>query len=555
MYLLNAEVTLDWELGITESVIAFDDVDLIIIDPAGISTYLTAPIDEADFTAPTPTVPGAASYLFTPTIEGFWRIRLVIGTANSYVILSKVELQVMDNLTTVHPYLFPIGLERPGTFPALGVAGQVLTKFTDNNYDYGWVAPKTGAEYCPGHAYVFVDASTFRVDGFNVINLFSVSRRLKFTVAGIEIYGKISAVDFDTTSSGNTTIVVAMENDAELTSELTEACIVSGVLGWSPIATDPFEGESINYVISGKIGAQVWWVAVGNDGKLFTSTDKGATWTVRPTYVSNDLMVVAYDPVKEEFMAGGKGEMLFHSSNGINWTNIASNMPAITNGNGDINHIHYDLRTNNWGVYREYSTGASRIYVTNDSGETWSNGYAGSGANNTVHFSVGMPIYGADDSDKGFLCIAASQKYPWDDVEDTSVAFSRSLRAAVLDIVWFEDLAQVDDNQLNPIVVYADGAIELRGQAVSSLDDVTFSYALNSITYSQFLNLYVVAGNNGQIGYCARSDILTADAWVQTANGFDILSNVNCVHYDEDDAVFVAVANDGAICRSTNGIN
>lgn len=103
MYLLNAETEISWIIGKTATVIAYDDLDLVIIDPNGNITYTVSPIAEIDFTAPTPTVDGTASYLFTPDIEGLWKVRLVIGDSANYQILSKVELFVLDNTLTVNP--------------------------------------------------------------------------------------------------------------------------------------------------------------------------------------------------------------------------------------------------------------------------------------------------------------------------------------------------------------------------------------------------------------------------------------------------------------------
>lgn len=113
MYLLSNPVTLDWVLGVTPNTLLFTDLNLVVIDPLGTSTFLTAPIAEVDFTAPTATVEGAASYVITPELEGFWRVRLVTGTADAYKILSKVEMQVFDNTTEINPYSPEIGKPVP----------------------------------------------------------------------------------------------------------------------------------------------------------------------------------------------------------------------------------------------------------------------------------------------------------------------------------------------------------------------------------------------------------------------------------------------------------
>lgn len=133
MYLLSAPTTIDWVLGVTPNTLLFTDLNLVIIDPTGTSTFLTAPIAEVDFTAPTDLVEGLASYIITPQIEGFWRIRLVTGPATSYKILSKVEMQVFDNLSVIQPYSPEIGKPIPydlaffmqGYMVAAEMAGQI----------------------------------------------------------------------------------------------------------------------------------------------------------------------------------------------------------------------------------------------------------------------------------------------------------------------------------------------------------------------------------------------------------------------------------------------
>lgn len=103
MYLLGAETELYWVLGVTDATLVLSDLDLLVINPLEQSVYMDEPIQVADFQAPTPTVPGFASYLFTPQQEGHWKIRLVVGIAADYTILSKVELWVFDNTTLVAP--------------------------------------------------------------------------------------------------------------------------------------------------------------------------------------------------------------------------------------------------------------------------------------------------------------------------------------------------------------------------------------------------------------------------------------------------------------------
>ena len=97
MFLLNAETEIVWTLGPTATPPVRTDLDLSIIDPSGASTYLDSAIELGRFLAPTDLLPGYCSYVFTPTIEGAWKVQLTKGTSTSFVILDKTEMQVFDN--------------------------------------------------------------------------------------------------------------------------------------------------------------------------------------------------------------------------------------------------------------------------------------------------------------------------------------------------------------------------------------------------------------------------------------------------------------------------
>lgn len=113
MYLLGKATTIEWEILATVSPPALEDLDLLIIDPNGSTSYTPSAIDPVDYTPPTDTVNGTVKYVITPSLEGFWRIRLVTGTANQYSILSKVEMYVFDNTTVTSPYSDDIGKPAP----------------------------------------------------------------------------------------------------------------------------------------------------------------------------------------------------------------------------------------------------------------------------------------------------------------------------------------------------------------------------------------------------------------------------------------------------------
>jgi len=113
VYLLNAPTEIEWVLGASPNTLLVSDLNLVIIDPLGTSTWVDTPIAPENFQAPTALVDGFAKYTITPQLEGFWRVRLVTGTADSYKILSKVEMQVFDNVTEIEPYSPEIGKPIP----------------------------------------------------------------------------------------------------------------------------------------------------------------------------------------------------------------------------------------------------------------------------------------------------------------------------------------------------------------------------------------------------------------------------------------------------------
>jgi len=114
MYLLCAAATSQWELlPTTATPPLLGDLDLLFITPEGDTIYLDAPIEVQDYIPPTPTTAGRILYKFTPELEGFWRIRLVVGIPASYQILSKIEMFVFDNSTTTTPYNDDIGKPYP----------------------------------------------------------------------------------------------------------------------------------------------------------------------------------------------------------------------------------------------------------------------------------------------------------------------------------------------------------------------------------------------------------------------------------------------------------
>jgi len=528
MYLLNAETEIAWVLGKTPNTIVLSDLDLILIDPEGNSTYIDSPINIARFVAPTIVAVGSASYLFTPNIEGLWKINLVIGTSLDYKVLSKVDMYVLNNSTEVNP--------------------------VDIEYSECCACTSTvPSVYCPGYTPVYVDSSTFRVDGLNVINLFSVSRKLTFTVNGETLYGTISASDFGTTSAGNTTVVVDMDDGAVLTAGLTQVCLITSAVSWIPIVTSPFESTSINAIHSGKIGLQVWWVAVGDGGKLFTSEDKGITWVQRATSTTENLNCVGYDYDNERFIVGGNVGVLLKSVNCTDWTldttTVLSTLVwASTPGTGNIIAITYSVSTDFMITFHEQTLNWPQHGTAKsiDFGVTWTDiltsyncgllTVSPLGSDNDVLFrhsgiSSLRRSYGTNYGSYSFPYTSGSEYF-----QDGSMIKALSVDRCVI----VGDEGQVIRSTDANLLIFAAASVPSFG--LSNVNGVVGAIALNG--------LFVAVGDNGKIAYSSNY----GDTFIQVSNGFIPTANINDVHYDEEDKIFIAVANNGQICRSTNGI-
>ena len=269
----------------------------------------------------------------------------------------------VDIVTSEDTFPYEDSLGNPTT------TGYVLSSTTTGTRS--WIEMVAGggtsgstSEYCPGYTYTYIGASTFSIEDFDVENLFSVSRRIKFTVDSATVYGTINAVDYDTTTANDTTITMTMEDSAVLTAGLTEVCFVAGTAGWSPVADSSFAGTSINSITSGVIGATHYTVAVGDGGKLAYSTDYGVTWTQVTTGTSENFNSISYSNTHEQFLAVGDVNVMFHTTNMTSWTLDTTTMAAYNaGGTGNITSVVWWEDQNRWALaYQLYSTGNQRIH-------------------------------------------------------------------------------------------------------------------------------------------------------------------------------------------------
>ena len=63
--------------------------------------------------------------------------------------------------------------------------------------------------------------------------------------------------------------------------------------------------------------------------------------------------------------------------------------------------------------------------------------------------------------------------------------------------------------------------------------------------------MVVAVGENGHISYSQDY----GDNWTAVSNGFDVSADIIDVAYNENDKIFIAIATNGEIGISVNGVN
>lgn len=399
----------------------------------------------------------------------------------------------------------------------------------------------TSSEYCPGYSYTFVNGSTFQVIGFDVTNLFSPTRYLKFTVNGVVIYGEVVS---STYSGTETTVNMAMDSTL-LSGTINSACLVAGNSGWSPIAEDPFNGSSINSIKSGKIGTQVYWIICGDAGKLAYSINAGLNWTNISTGTTENLNAIAYDSTNQGFMVVGDKAIVLTSTDALNWTLDTTVLAAkVISGIGNAIDVAFDHQENWFGVLFYRTSAGTYLAYTNDYGSSYigTTGISGSRVTTGVYTAAGdvrdYYAIGDDVYRSNSFNITISSDFPFTDGDTV-------------------DSIYVDyTNDLTRIVGKRSGKITVNVTATAT-DTVTFTSSVREFAFSALLNRYIAVGDTAQIGYLEYADRGVSNGWTAVSNGLEPTANFTSVEYSEEPAnqLFIAVADNGQILRSTNGVD
>ena len=98
MYLIDTQITINWEIMPYAESPELSALDLVITKPDGTSEYLSSPILVDDYIPTTATTNGLVAYRVTPDFPGLWKVSLVIGDNNNHQILSQVDMFVFSSL-------------------------------------------------------------------------------------------------------------------------------------------------------------------------------------------------------------------------------------------------------------------------------------------------------------------------------------------------------------------------------------------------------------------------------------------------------------------------
>ena len=489
----------------------------------------------------------------------------------------------------------PYGIE--GGYPAGGTTGQVLGKVSATDDDVAWITQSggggglptggtqgqflikdsatdgdatwqdwTGATaddlLPPGYPVTYVSSTSFTVDGFDVEHMFRVNRRMKFNGGGVDSYGIIASVSY---SSPDTTVTMTMEDSGTVPTTISDYWFSSSSTYWVPIATDPFSGGAIYDIATGIIGSTEWWIAVGAGGKIYTSTNKGVDWTSRTSGTTGDLLTVSYGSRLETFVVGGEqssaaGYLLLETTDGTTYTNIGpvsaggdNSFYSLTSAAGDrVTQVRFNTANTYWVIcIYDASSSAWRPYVADD---TWHPESA-----KTAYI---VPLLLSADG------TAAATGQGWDYNESTNansyVSFTAVNTSSWASEAFSQGTAMYSCTVTGSAVA---GTYMLRGSANGNIDNrplsttsvasdtTTFSGAINGFAASSADQRIVCVGNLGVIGYFAAADLgYGSRTWTEISNGFSPTTSINAVAYNETDGMFVAVATNGQICRSTTGV-
>ena len=436
-----------------------------------------------------------------------------------------------------------------------GTIGELSYDITGDRYiltsnNSAWGKPTDGfgqspSEYCPGYAYTFVSTTVWRVLGRDVTGIFNPGRRLKFVDGENTYFGTITS----SVHTGSTDMTMVMEGGDVLTNTITIVCLTTGTAGWSVISADPFIGDAIIDITVGDIGITTYLFAVGNAGKCGVSADGGLTWVMLSTGTTEDLKACTYDTNAETFWAGGDAGVLIKTTNATSIVLDTTSVPALS-GTSNFNITGFAYSDSDDALmifYKTTPTLHSTAYSITQ-GTTWIK---------TSDF--GLPA-GNHCTKCNVNAAGTVNLYVNTVLSSTSAWFLNGF----LDPSYTQTIINLTINVTAPFFFW-DGGVSVwifgstTGQIAGrngwfGIDDVSLSQGINHFAWSPIHERLISVGNNQQIAYIDKIDAAANDAWTNVSNGFNPLANITAAVWDATHGNFCAVADNGQIARSTNGL-
>lgn len=397
-------------------------------------------------------------------------------------------------------------------------------------------------EFSPGYTYVNDDADSWHIAGLDVTNIFTVGRRLRFEEGANIVHGTITASVFTT----DTDIDMSMEDGAVLpTTTGTDVYVVSSHTGWSPIADDPFKGNPINDVVAGKIGLEIYWVIVGDDGRLAYSVGGGLIWNVVATGTVQNLTGVAYDSANERFMAVGDAGVMLTSTDAVTWSLDTTTLPAyVSTGTADCSDVAYNSFDDIFWIAIDFDTRWDAAH-TIDFGVNWVSHPEGTTPLVPMRWSKQTL---SDRTNMYLGGLGRIEVYTkGGSLPSPGIASIGGNFTAMCAFLEGGGLFSWGASDFGNIAKNISGTLD-------SLDDVTFTQAIRGVAWSPNHQRLVTVGEQAQIGYVDRVNFGNLDAFTVVPNGFNVNTNINSVWRDDTDNLFIAVAQNGQISRSTTGL-
>ena len=441
------------------------------------------------------------------------------------------------------------GISLTGAVTKINFSGFSTTEPATDEIKVAFGVAGVDSAYCPGYPYTFISTTSWKVASADASSVFRVGRRCYFTDGATTHYGTILTTTF---AGGDTTMTMSMDTGA-LTNTVSEVCLTTSATAWGAILADPFSGTKISDICTGVIGATQWWFAVGNGGKVATSSDSGLNWTLRTTVTTVNLTSCTYDDENETFWGGGVDGVLVSTTDGTTIVEDATTIAALASGgDGDIVGFTYSKADDSlFLMYEETATPGHAGCSSVDQGATWTQrATLGIMIRSKCLFS--NKLAGAPESGAALFGLTESSTSAW------SVSSAIAGSWTQTDITVGPTTAGVglyDGSQTVRMYGQADG--DIIGKLGWTGDDTnTFTQPIRDFAYSTAHARLVCVGDNAELGYLEGADGIAdkVDAWTAVSSGFAPTADITAVDWNAVDAMYIAVANNGQICRSSSGL-